>query len=64
MSALGHKPTFALQQGVSALSPTATAKADIGSNPSRLLYPENGPIQCTSEYPLRGSGHAQRSYAR
>jgi len=29
MSALGHKPTFALQNAMSALGPIATTKADI-----------------------------------
>jgi hypothetical protein len=29
MSALGHKPTYAPQQAMSALPPIATAKADI-----------------------------------
>jgi len=28
MSALGHKPTYAVHKGMSALAPTATAKAD------------------------------------
>ena len=31
MSALGHKRTFAVQNGMSALPPKATAKADIGA---------------------------------
>jgi hypothetical protein len=38
MSALGHKQTFAVQHVMSALPPTATAKADFGK-PSCLLYP-------------------------
>ena len=39
MSALGHKRTYAVQNGMSALPPIATAKADIspGSCP---LYPQ------------------------
>src|SRR5262245_702892 len=39
MSALGQKQTFAAQNGMSALPPTATAKADFG-NPSCPLYPQ------------------------
>ena len=31
MSALGHKRTYAVQKGMSALPPKATAKADIGA---------------------------------
>jgi hypothetical protein len=31
MSALGHKQTCAVQNGMSALPPIATEKADIGS---------------------------------
>jgi len=31
MSALGQKQTYAVQQGMSALPPIATAKADIGT---------------------------------
>jgi hypothetical protein len=38
MSALGHKRTFALQQAMSALPPTATAKADFRKKPCPL-YP-------------------------
>jgi hypothetical protein len=38
MSALGHKQTFALQKGMSALHPKATVKADI-RNGSCPLYP-------------------------
>jgi hypothetical protein len=38
MSALGHKQTYASQQGMSALPPIATEKADIGKL-SCLLYP-------------------------
>src|SRR5215470_8909970 len=38
MSALGHKRTYAAQNGMSALPPIATTKADIG-NRSCLLYP-------------------------
>jgi len=33
MSALGHKPTYAVQQPMSALPPKATAKADFASLP-------------------------------
>src|SRR5262245_5941578 len=38
MSALGHKRTCAMQKGMSALPPIATAKADIRKR-SCLLYP-------------------------
>jgi hypothetical protein len=38
MSALGHKQTYALQKAMSAITPIATAKADI-RNRSCLLYP-------------------------
>jgi hypothetical protein len=31
MSALGQKPTYAVQKVMSALAPIATAKADIGT---------------------------------
>ena len=41
MSALGQKQTYALQQGMSALPPIATAKADIRKTPC-LLYPQKG----------------------
>jgi len=37
MSALGHKQTYAVQNGMSALPPIATAKADIRKQ-SCLLY--------------------------
>jgi hypothetical protein len=37
MSALGQKQTFALQQVMSALPPTATAKADIPQNTMSAL---------------------------
>src|SRR6478609_5833231 len=39
MSALGHKRTYALQQGMSALHPIATAKGKFGKPPC-LLYPQ------------------------
>jgi hypothetical protein len=39
MSALGHKQTYAVQYGMSALRLIATAKADI-RNQSCLLYPQ------------------------
>jgi hypothetical protein len=38
MSALGQKQTYAVQNVMSAITPIATEKADIG-NPSCLLYP-------------------------
>src|SRR5262245_44992848 len=39
MSALGHKRTYAVQKGMSALPPIATMKADIRKR-SCLLYPQ------------------------
>src|SRR5262245_38186295 len=39
MSALGHKRTYAVQNGMSALPPIATAKADFRKRPC-LLYPQ------------------------
>jgi hypothetical protein len=39
MSALGHKRTCAVQNGMSALHPIVTKKADIGKTPC-LLYPQ------------------------
>src|SRR5215813_8698824 len=39
MSALGHKRTYAVQNGMSALLPKATAKADSRKR-SCLLYPK------------------------
>jgi hypothetical protein len=39
MSALGQKQTYASQQAMSALHPTATAKADMPQK-SCLLYPQ------------------------
>ena len=38
MSALGHKRTYAVQKGMSAVLPIATAKADICPG-ACLLYP-------------------------
>jgi hypothetical protein len=38
MSALGHKRTYAVQNGMSALHPIATAKADFRKRPCPL-YP-------------------------
>jgi hypothetical protein len=57
MSALGHKPTYALQQGMAALLPITTAKADIRYRLC-LLRPESGHVQCTRQCQLRAkSGH-------
>src|SRR5262249_29797980 len=39
MSALGHKQTYAVQNGMSALPPIATANADFRKR-SCLLYPQ------------------------
>jgi hypothetical protein len=51
MSALGQKQTFAVQKGMSALPPIATAKADFRKR-SCLLYPESKDVQCSSACPL------------
>jgi hypothetical protein len=40
MSALGQKPTYALQQAMSALHPIATAKADFRSRPCSRYPPK------------------------
>jgi len=40
MSALGQKPTYALQQAMSALHPTATAKADMPQTVMSALHPK------------------------
>jgi len=52
MSALGQKQTCAAHNGMSALPPIATVKADI-RNASCPLYPESGYVQCTGACPLR-----------
>src|SRR5262245_12569415 len=54
MSALGHKPTYAPQQGMSALPPIATAKADMPKW-SCLLYPQKR--TCAVHYPMSALGH-------
>ena len=58
MPALGHKRTYAVQNGMSALPPIATAKADIspGSCP---LYPQSGHVRCNEGCLLwANSGHS------
>jgi hypothetical protein len=40
MSALGHKQTYAVQNGLSALPPIATAKADMPHNVMSALPPK------------------------
>jgi hypothetical protein len=40
MFALGHKPTYALQKGTSALPPIATAKADFPQTVMSALLPK------------------------
>jgi hypothetical protein len=47
MSALDHRQTYAVQNGVSALLPLATAKADSAKGHVRLT-PESGHVRCTS----------------
>ena len=57
MSALGQKPTYALQQAMSALPPIATAKADSATGHVRFT-PESGHVQCKSPCLLwANSGH-------
>jgi hypothetical protein len=58
MSALGQKPTYALQQAMSALPPIATAKADFRKG-HVCFTPESGHVQCTHPCPLWAkSGHS------
>src|SRR5262245_43666167 len=58
MSALGQKQTFAVQKGMSALTPIATAKADFRKR-SCLLYPRKQHQMRQVECPLRAkSGHS------
>ena len=47
MSALGQKPTYALQKGMSALPLIATAKG-ISEQGHVCFTPESGHVQCTS----------------
>jgi hypothetical protein len=54
MSALGHKQTYALQKAMSAITPIATAKADIGRL-SCLLYPRKR--TCTVQSEMSAKGH-------
>jgi len=57
MSALGQKPTYALQQAMSALHPIATAKADFRKR-SCLLTLESGHVRCSLGCRLwANSGH-------
>jgi len=57
MSALGHKPTYALQQIMSALHPIATTKADSCTSHVRFT-PISRHVQCTSSCLLwANSGH-------
>src|SRR5262245_28596433 len=53
MSALGHKQTYAAYNGMSALPPIATMKADI-RNKSCLLYPQER--TCAAHYPMSALG--------
>jgi hypothetical protein len=50
-SAMGQKQTFAVQKGMSALLPIATAKADICAS-SCQLYPESRHVQRSRACPL------------
>jgi hypothetical protein len=45
MSALGQKRTYAVRNGMSALLPIATAKADFRTR-SCPLYPQSGHVRC------------------
>src|SRR5262245_34389878 len=59
MSALGQKQTYALQQGMSALPPKATAKADIRKR-SCPLYPRKR--TCAMHKRMSALGH-KRTFA-
>jgi hypothetical protein len=57
MSALGHKLTFAVQNGMSALPPTTTAKADSRKSHVRFTR-KSRHVRCTSRCLLWDrSGH-------
>src|SRR5262245_1280038 len=62
MSALGQKPTYAVQKGMSALPPIATMKAEIRKR-SCLLYPRKR-RRTRSCLLWANSGHRQVSIAR
>jgi hypothetical protein len=62
MSALGQKQTFALQQGMSALPPIATAKADIRKTPC-LLYPRKRTCAVQSAMSALGQKRTSPSYS-
>jgi hypothetical protein len=49
MSALGQKPTYALQKPMSALPPTATAKADMPQMVMSALPPKADVCSATSD---------------
>jgi hypothetical protein len=53
MSALGQKQTYAAQNGMSALPPIATAKADFGE-PSCLLCPQKRTDAVQNEMSAKG----------
>ena len=58
MSALGQKQTYAVQNGMSALPPKATAKADISPWVMSALHPKADMCSATSACPLwANSGH-------
>ena len=48
MSALGQKPTYALQQAMSALHPIATAKANFRKGPCPLYPPKADMFSATA----------------
>src|SRR5262245_53749399 len=58
MSALGQKQTYAAHQRMSALSPIATAKADIRKR-SCLLYPRKR--TCATQQPMSAKGQKRTS---
>src|SRR5262249_54311967 len=59
MSALGQKPTYALQQAMSALHPIATAKANFRKGPCPL-YPQKR--TCAVQQRMSALGH-KRTHA-
>ena len=59
MFAMGHKRTYAAQNGMSALPPKAIAKVKFRKG--YPLYPKSGHVRCKQECPLwANSGHFVR----
>jgi len=58
MSALGHKQTFAVQKGMSALPPQQRPRKRISRNGHVRLTPGSGHVRCKNRCPLSAkSGH-------